>query len=109
MSLKSLILSDINEIFLKDDDEFGELLSIGTNSTNSVTCIGSLQNNVVDNNSGVGALQKVSSTLYVKYPIGGSLTLNAGQVVYINLKPYKVNDIMEEMGMATVYLTKGVL
>ena len=52
MSLKELIASDIKTIFLKDDLEFADALTIGTSSNDTVQTFGSLQSNLVDNNAG---------------------------------------------------------
>ena len=107
MKLKDIITKEIKTVFLKNADEFGDELLVGTNSANAVRVIGSLPANEVDNNSGTGAaLQSFSCALFCEYPIGGTLTLTAGQVLYINNKPYKVIDFEDFMGMATIHLLK---
>ena len=110
MSLKEMIAADITNIFLASEDEFAEFHDIGTNSTNKkYRVIASLQSNVIDNGSfdGKSPLQMVSHTLLVAYPIGGKLRVNADQILYIDDEAYKVIDVLDEMGMATILLKKG--
>lgn len=107
MSLKDRIANDTYRVFLRSTD-FADELKIGTNSANAVTVVASLQANEVDNNSGNGvSLQSFSHVLYVAYPIGGMLTLNAGQILYIDDVAYKVLDYTDEMGVASVHLKRG--
>jgi hypothetical protein len=107
MRLKELILHDITHTFFKDEFEYSETYKIGSDSENAVSALASLQVNTVNNNSGNNAaLQAFSHTLYVPYPIGGKLEFNAGQVIYINDKGYRINDINVEYGVATMLLSK---
>lgn len=107
MDLKARIARDTYRVFLKKT-EFADELLIGTNSDNAVTVVASLQANEVDNNSGQGAyLQQFSHTLYIEYPIDGKLQLNAGQVIFINNVAYKVIDLTDEMGVATIHIQRG--
>ena len=110
MTLKSMITSDITDVFLANEDEFAEAHDIGTNSSNrKYHVIASLQSNVIDNGSfdGKSPLQMVSHTLLVAYPIGGELRLKADQILYIDDEAFKVIDVLDEMGMATILLKKG--
>ena len=52
MSLKNLIATDIKSVFLGDAEDYGEALKIGISSSNVVNTFGSLQNNLIDNNTG---------------------------------------------------------
>ena len=107
MRLKDIIAKENSSVFL-NADEFADELSIGTNSTNTVKVKASLQENEVNNNSGSGlSLQAFSAVLYVEYPIGGTITLNAGQALYIDKTPYKVIDFDDIMGLATIHLRRG--
>ena len=110
MSLKSEIAADITNIFLANEDEYAELHTIGTNSTNKkFSVIASLQSNVINNGNfdGKAPLQLASHTLLVAYPIGGELKVNAGQIIYIDDVSYEVVDILDEMGLATILVKKG--
>ena len=110
MTLKEMIAADIAGVFLKDDTEFAEMHKIGTNSkSNAYTVLASLQSNIIDNGSfdGKAPLQMVSHTLVVAYPIGGELRVKADQILYIDDEAYKVVDVLDEMGMATILLKKG--
>ena len=49
----------------------------------------------------------VSHTCIVGYPIGGKLRVNADQILYIDDEAYKVIDVLDEMGVATILLKKG--
>ena len=107
MSLKYRIASDTYRVFLRSTD-FADELKIGTNSSNAVTVVASLQANEVDNNIGSSiSLQSFSHVLYAAYPIGGTLTLNAGQILYIDDVAYKVLDFTDEMGVASIHLKRG--
>ena len=109
-TLKEQIEADIAGVFLKDDTEFAESHKIGTNSkSNAYTVIASLQSNVINNGNfdGKAPLQMVSHTCIVAYPIGGELRLKADQILYIDDEAFKVIDILDEMGMATILLKKG--
>ena len=107
MTLKEMIASDITGVFLKDETEFAEMHKIGTNSkSNAYTVIASLQSNTIDNGAfdGKAPLQMVSHTCIVAYPIGGKLRVNADQILYIDDEAFKVIDVLDEMGMATILL-----
>lgn len=110
MTLKEMIASDIGNVFLASSDEFAEAHDIGTNSSNrKYHVIASLQSNTIDNGNfdGKSPLQMVSHTCIVAYPIGGELRLKADQILYIDDEAYKVIDVLDEMGMATILLKKG--
>ena len=110
MTLKDMIAADITGVFLASEDEFAEMHKIGTNSkSNAYTVLASLQSNVINNGAfdGKSPLQMVSHTLLVAYPIGGKLRVNADQILYIDDEAYKVIDVLDEMGMATILLKKG--
>lgn len=107
MMLRDRIANDTYRVFLRSTD-FAAALKIGTSSLNAVTVVASLQANEVDNNSGSGiSLQSFSHVLYAAYPIGGTLALNAGQILYIDDVAYKVLDFTDEMGVATIHLKRG--
>ena len=110
MTLKDMIAADITGVFLASEDEFAEAHDIGTNSSNrKYRVIASLQSNTIDNGNfdGKSPLQMVSHTCVVAYPIGGELRLKADQILYIDYEAYKVIDVLDEMGMATILLKKG--
>ena len=110
MTLKEMIAADITGVFLASSDEFAEMHKIGTNSKSNVyTVIASLQSNTIDNGNfdGKAPLQMVSHTLIVAYPIGGDLRLKVDQPLYIDDEAFKVIDVLDEMGMATILLKKG--
>lgn len=110
MTLKDMIAADITNIFLANEDEFAETHKIGTNSTNKkYSVIASLQSNVINNGNfdGKSPLQLASHTCIVAYPIGGKLRVKADQILYIDDEAYKVVDVLDEMGMATILLKKG--
>ena len=109
-TLKEQIEADIAGVFFKDDTEFSDLHKIGTNSkSNAYTVLASLQSNTIDNGNfdGKAPLQMVSHTCIVAYPIGGKLRVNADQILYIDDEAYKVIDVLDEMGVATILLKKG--
>lgn len=109
-TLKDMIAADITGVFLANEDEFAEMHDIGTNSSNrKYRVIASLQSNTIDNGNfdGKSPLQMVSHTCIVAYPIGGELRLKADQILYIDDEAYKVIDVLDEMGMATILLKKG--
>lgn len=108
MSLKELIASDIKTIFLKDDLEFADALTIGTSSNDTVQTFGSLQSNLVDNNAGnANALQAFSWMLYVSTEDIESFHFRVGQTMYINNTAYKIQTISDEMGVSSIGLKKG--
>ena len=109
-TLKEMIAADITGVFLASSDEFAEFHDIGTNSSNrKYHVIASLQSNIIDNGNfdGKAPLQEVSHTLVVAYPIGDKLRVNADQILYIDDEAFKVIDVLDEMGMATILLKKG--
>lgn len=108
MSLKSCIARDIEHVFLNTNDFCDNLvLQVGTIR---LPIIGSLQSNIVQNNSGnAQPLQKASDILYIKYPIevtGHEISklLSAGTRITVDDKPFTVTSISNEMGLATVLL-----
>lgn len=110
MSIKDCIARDISRVFLNTNDFCDNLtLQIGTTKLN---VIGSLQSNLVQNNSGNGqALQENAYTLYIKYPL--ELTeecsiLSSGARITIGGKSYSVVSVSDEMGLATVQLSTRV-
>lgn len=109
MTLKDMISADLKGVFFANADEFCESLEISTSDKRKYTVFGSLQANTVDNNAfnNAAPLQGFSHTLYCEYPIGGEMTLDAGQVIYIDRSPYTVVDITEEMGSATILIRAG--
>ena len=110
MTLKDMIAADITGVFLANGDEFAEMRDIGTNSSNrKYRVIASLQSNTIDNGNfdGKAPLQMVSHTCIVAYPIGGELRVKADQILYIDDEAFKVIDVLDEMGMATILLKKG--
>ena len=110
MTLKEMIASDIGNVFLASSDEFAEMHDIGTNSSSrKYHVLASLQSNTIDNGNfdGRAPLQMVSHTCIVAYPIGGELRLKVDQILYIDDEAYKVIDVLDEMGMATILLKKG--
>ena len=110
MTLKDMIASDIGNVFLASSEEFAESHDIGTNSSNrKYRVIASLQSNVINNGNfdGKAPLQLASHTLLVAYPIGGELRLKVDQPLYIDDEAFKVIDVLDEMGMATILLKKG--
>ena len=109
-TLKEMIAADITGVFLASGDEFAEMHKIGTNSkSNAYTVLASLQSNTIDNGNfdGKAPLQMVSHTCIVAYPIGGEVRLKVDQILYIDDEGYKVSDVLDEMGMATILLKKG--
>ena len=109
-TLKDMIAADITGVFLASSDEFADLHKIGTNSkSNAYTVLASLQSNTIDNGNfdGKAPLQMVSHVCIVAYPIGGKLHLKVDQILYIDDEAYKVIDVLDEMGMATILLKKG--
>ena len=110
MTLKEMIAADITGVFLANEEEFAEFHDIGTNSSNrKYHVIASLQSNIINNGNfdGKSPLQLASHTLLVAYPIGGELKVSAGQILFIDDVSYEVVDVLDEMGMATILLTKG--
>ena len=108
MSLKELIASDIKTIFLKDDLEFADALTIGTSSTDVIQTFGSLQSNLIENNAGnANALQAFSWMLYVSTDDIESFHFRVGQTIYINNTAYKIQTISDEMGVSSIGLKKG--
>lgn len=108
-TLKDIIAADLKTVFFANSDEFCDSLELSISDKTSYRVFGSLQANTVDNNSfgNSSPLQSFSHTLYCEYPIGGELTLDTGQVIYIDREPYTVVDITEEMGAATILIRAG--
>ena len=109
-TLKDMIAADITGVFLANEEEFAEFHDIGTNSSNrKYRVIASLQSNIINNGNfdGKAPLQLASHTLLVAYPIGGELRLKVDQPLYIDDEAFKVIDVLDEMGMATILLKKG--
>ena len=109
-TLKDMIAADITGVFLASSDEYAEMHKIGTNSkSNAYTVLASLQSNTIDNGNfdGKAPLQMVSHTCIVAYPIGGELRLKVDQILYIEYEAFKLIDVLDEMGMATILLKKG--
>lgn len=110
MSLKDCIARDIETIFLNTNDFCDNLtIQIGTSKFN---VIGSLQSNLVQNNSGNGQpLQENAYTLYLKYPLIEDLErsiLSSGTRIMINNKSFSVVSVSDEMGLATIQLNTRV-
>ena len=105
MSLKECIARDIERVFLNVNDFCDNLsIQIGTTKFNVV---GSLQSNLVQNNSGNGQpLQENAWTLYVKYPLDDNTKtlLCAGTRLTIDDKSFTVVSVSDELGLATVIL-----
>ena len=110
MGLKECIARDIDDVFLNTNDFCDDLIvQIGTTKFN---IIGSLQSNLVQNNSGNGqALQSNSWTLYVKYPLEEALKMtlfSSGTRITIDGKSYSVVNVSDEIGLATITLSTHV-
>lgn len=114
MSLKDIIARDITNVFLNADEFCDNItLQIGTKRFN---IIGSLQQHLIQNNSGNGGtLQKFSHTLYIKYPLDfeegldfANIVLSTGTRITINNQPFSVVDLSNEMGLATINLNTVV-
>lgn len=106
MSLKDLIARDINTVFMNTNDFCDNLtIQVGTTKFN---VIGSLQSNLVQNNSGNSSpLQENAYTLYIKYPLTEDLErsiLSSGARLTINNKSFSVVSVSDEMGLATINL-----
>ena len=109
MSLKDCISRDIERVFLNVNDFCDNLIiQIGATKFN---IIGSLQSNLVQNNSGnAQPLQENAWTLYAKYPLEGDVKalLCAGTRLTIDDKPFTVVSASNEMGLCTVQLNTRV-
>ena len=109
MGLKDCIARDIERVFLNVDDFCDNLIiQIGATKLNIV---GSLQSNLVQNNSGNSQpLQENAWTLYVKYPLddNAKTLLCAGTRITIDGKSFTVVSVSNEMGMATIQLNTRV-
>lgn len=109
MGLKDCIARDIERVFLNVNDFCDNLIiQIGATKFNIV---GSLQSNLVQNNSGNSQpLQENAWTLYVKYPLDDSAKtlLCAGTRITIDGKSFTVVSVSDEMGMATIQLNTRV-
>lgn len=110
MSLKDCIARDIEMVFMNTNDFCDNLtIQVGTTKFN---VIGSLQSNLVQNNSGSNAspLQDISYTLYIKYPLTEDLErsiLSSGTRLTIDNKPFSVVSVSDELGLATIVLQGG--
>lgn len=109
MSLKDCIARDIERVFLNVNDFCDNLIvQIGTTKFN---IIGSLQSNLVQNNSGNSQpLQENAWTLYAKCPLedNAKTLLCAGTRLTINDKSFTVVSVSDEMGLCTVQLNTRV-
>lgn len=107
MGLKDCIARDIERVFLRTTD-FCDNISIQV-GTQKFAVIGSLQSNLVQNNSGNSApLQENAWTLYIKYPLVEDLNstlLSSGTRITINDKSFTVVSVSDEMGLATIQLS----
>lgn len=106
MSLKDCIARDINTVFLNTGDFCDNItIQVGTKKFN---VIGSLNNILVQNNSGSTApLQSIGYTLYIKYPLADNLDqtlLSSGTRITIDNKSYSISSVSNEMGLATILL-----
>ena len=106
MGLKDCISRDINRVFLRTTDFCDNIvIQIGTQK---FAVIGSLQSNLVQNNSGnSNPLQENAWTLYIKYPLVEDLNstlLSSGTRITINDKSFTVVSVSDEMGLATIQL-----
>lgn len=106
MSLKDCISRDISRVFLRTTDFCDNIcIQIGTQK---FAVIGSLQSNLVQNNSGNSSpLQENAWTLYIKYPLVEDLNstlLSSGTRITINDKSFTVVSVSDEMGLATIQL-----
>ena len=132
MSLKDLIKRDIETVFMNPSDFCDNLvIQVGTIR---FPIVGSLQSNVVENNSGNGQpLQSNSWTLYCKYPIiapkpkadfgnvdnndptilwnilsAGTRITIAGCPEVKDDRPFTVVSVSDELGLATIQLQTKV-
>ena len=112
MGLKDCISRDIERVFLNVNDFCDNLIiQIGATKFNIV---GSLQSNLVQNNSGNSQpLQENAWTLYTKYPLDDSPSIEgnnaktllcAGTRLTIDGKSFTVVSVSDEMGLCTVIL-----
>jgi hypothetical protein len=107
MSLKNLIASDIKSVFLGDAEDYCEALKIGISSSNVVNTFGSLQNNLIDNNTGTNPPQSYAWMLLVPTMDISELHIRVGQTIYVNDTAYKVTTMSDEMGVSNIGLLKG--
>lgn len=105
MGLKECIARDIERVFLNVNDFCDNLIiQIGATKFN---IIGSLQSNLVQNNSGNSQpLQESTWTLYAKYPLddNAKTLLCAGTRLTIDDKSFTVVSVSNEMGLSTIQL-----
>lgn len=110
MSLKDCIARDIERVFLNVND-FCDNLIIQIGAT-KFSVIGSLQSNLVQNNSGnAQPLQDNAWTLYTKYPLednNAKTLLCAGTRLTIDGKSFTVVSVSNEMGLCTIQLNTRV-
>lgn len=103
MSLKDAIALDNQRIFM-NISEFAEQLSVQIGTT-TLSIVGSMQSNAVENNSGNTApLQSMSWTLYTPYPLAEQLRVVTGARMSVNGTVYTVDGISDEMGLCTIQL-----
>ena len=110
MSLKDCIARDIVSVFMNTNDFCDNLtIQIGTRKFN---VIGSLQSNLIENNSGnTSPLQDASYTLYIKYPLQEDIEqaiLSSGTRITIDNKSFTVVSVSNEMGIATITLSTRI-
>lgn len=109
MGLKDCIARDIERVFLNVNDFCDNLIiQIGATKFN---IIGSLQSNLVQNNSGNSQpLQENAWTLYTKYPLDDNTKtlLCAGTRLTIDDKSFTVVSVSNEMGLCTVQLNTRI-
>lgn len=109
MGLKDCIARDIECVFLNVNDFCDNLIiQIGATKFN---IIGSLQSNLVQNNSGNSSpLQENAWTLYTKYPLddNAKTLLCAGTRLTIDDKSFTVVSVSNEMGLSTIQLNTRI-
>lgn len=105
MTLKELIEYDITHTFFKDDTGFNDTLYVGTSSENTRLCLGSLQANEVQNNSGNNyPLMQFSHILMIPFASIADIKIKAGNTIYINKTPYRIVSFNLEMGVYSIVL-----
>ena len=108
MTLKEMIEYDITHTFFKDDTGFNDSLYIGTGSSNTRLCLGSLQANEVQNNSGnQSPLMQYSHILMIPFADIADINIKAGNTIYINKKAYRILSFTLEMGVYSIVLQAG--
>lgn len=108
MTLKEMIEYDITHTFFKDDKGFCDSLYVGTGSSNTRLCLGSLQANEVQNNSGnQSPLMQYSHILMIPFADIADINIKAGNTIYINKKAYRIVSYTLEMGVYSIVLQAG--